>query len=309
MYICYNSPIEQEVVSAVKELTNDPKITLLYFPNYLDHGGSILKMLEVCQEEYIMLIEDDGYIFRPRAVKDGFEWIESGMADIVGSYRGSCALPIIEKAKEVWGTTNQGCNFWPNFFFIKKEHLLATDRNFNAKAWYKGDVVPGLNLVVDEEVWYGDTFVNTSLQLKGRGLRVHEVNQYHLNIDDELDAVRGRNVFDSAARWCHVGSLSSGIGGFLRDQYLKPLALRWQPVTGHEEYPKYANSEAERLELERRIAFWTMAYEQAVIDGLASKVNNFSFAYCSALSELIKHYDLQPKRIRRRINMYKELGL
>ena len=181
LYIYFNSPIEGAVVDAVEELCRDPKITFIYRDNYSDHGGGINAMLDICTEEYVMLIEDDGLVFKPRAVSDAFEWIESGQIDIVGGSRGSCALEIVEQAKQVWGTDGHGPNFWPNFFFIKKEKLMLTDRNFNAKAWYRGERVAGLGLFVDSDVMYGDTFVNTSLQLRAMQLRIRLENQYHLN--------------------------------------------------------------------------------------------------------------------------------
>ena len=187
LYIGFNSPIEETVLNYIKELCSSrPKIVLDIQIQQMDHGPTIDRLLDLCNEDYIMLIEDDGFIFKRGIVDLAFSKLESGEFDIVAGKRGSCSFEILKKAQEVYGLDyegegDQGPNFWPNFFFCSKELLLKTDRNFSAKAWKRGERIESLGLTIAEEIANGDTFVNTSLQLRRLvpSGRIAYLNQYH----------------------------------------------------------------------------------------------------------------------------------
>jgi hypothetical protein len=231
LYIYLNSPIEKPVVNYIEKIcAQRPTITLIYNPVQTDHGLAINATLDLVKEEYIMLVEDDGFIFKSGMVDQCFKYLESGQADIVGSKRGSCAFEILEAAKQKWGLDyegygDQGCNFWPCFFFCKKDLLLKTDRQFCAQAWKRGEVIEALGYMVEPEIVRGDTFVNTSLQLMAMvpQNRIVYVPQYHGSPDDIQHYEQKMNLFDGKAPWCHIGSLSSGVGGILMDEYGRSL--------------------------------------------------------------------------------------
>jgi hypothetical protein len=325
LYIGLNSPIEFSVVQYImariaksREMTGK-KIVFDYVPNQADHGPTINRLLDFVTEELVMLVEDDGFIFRSGMVDLCFRQIEEGTYDIVGSKRGSCAMEILTAARDRWGLAyegegDHGPNFWPNFFFTSKDMLLATDRNFAAKAWYRGDTVTGLDYQITDEVAYGDTFVNTSLQL--RGLipqdRILCIPQYHGHPDDVKHAEENKYLFDGKACWTHIGSLSSGVGGLLRDMHNRPLVRRLldpeQPKTVLEK--AWCQTDFEKREFERRVQWWLTFWETQSTDGFSQPMKEFYDLYGNAVLEIIKQYELSLKHIKQRQQIYSErLGL
>src|SRR5690242_15881707 len=123
LYVYMNSPIGEEVANNLKSLVaNDPKVVFHYEPQQIEHGEVINRLLDMCQEEYVMLVEDDCYIWGHGVIAQAFNLVECGKYDIVGSKRGSCGIEILQAAKAKWGLDyegmgDQGPNFWPNLFF------------------------------------------------------------------------------------------------------------------------------------------------------------------------------------------------
>lgn len=314
LYIYLNSPIEKAVVDYIRDLClKNPKNNFQYVPNQTDHGPAIDRTLDIVTEDLIMLVEDDGFIFKPGMVDFCFKKIESGDYDIVGSKRGSCNMEILTAAQAKWGLMyegegDQGPNFWPNFFFISKELLLKTDRNFSGKAWYKGEVVEGLGHTVIQEIIHGDTFVNTSLQLRGIVPieRIFIVPQYHGHPDDLDHAKRGKYLFDGQAPWTHIGSLSSGVGGVLRDDQNRQLTRRLiDPPAGTTRLPKeWCQTEAEKQEWERRVQWWLTFIER--VEGKV-EITEFANLYYNAVMQIIEQYNLSMSNIRQRQKIYKNI--
>jgi hypothetical protein len=321
LYIGLNSPIEECVVEYIKDLANNPKVTLLYLNYQADHGPVINDLLDLCKEEYIVLLEDDCFIFKKGIVDSCFAALEDGTYDIVGSKRGSCSIEISKKAQEKWalayeGEGDQGCNFWPNTFFSKKELLLKTDRNFSAKAWMRGALIEELGWVVDVDLVNGDTFVNTSLQLRAMvpGERIGYVPQYHAHPDDLRHYEQGKYLFDGKAPWVHIGSLSSGInvGGLLRDANNRPLAQRtvMQPEVETKLPVQYCQSEMEHKEFERRVQIWLTCIEYFNKESLESSskcMQEFAILYLAAVEQIINQFGLNRKEIRKRQEAFKQL--
>lgn len=323
LYIGLNSPIEENVrdyiydrIDHSRQLTNK-KIVVHYQNTMADHGPTINKLLDLVDEQYVMLVEDDGFIFKEGTVNWCFQELERGGYDIVGSKRGSCHEEITHAAFKKWGIQiegegDQGPNFWPNFFFSSKELLLKTDRNFAAKAWHKGDYIKELDYTVLSDVIYGDTFVNTSIQLRGLVLphRIRYVPQYHGHPEDLKHAEENKYLFDGKAPWTHVGSLSSGVGGVLRDEFNRPLDRRTTAIKEDKTvFPAtWCQTEMEKKEWERRLQWFSTFYEFY----RPNKVNMVDFydAYGIAIQQIIKAFGLSVKNIRRRQEVYKErLGI
>lgn len=316
LYIIFNSPIEEPVRQYIRKLcASNPKIILSEHDTQIDHGPAIDIGLDLCQEELVMLIEDDGFIFKKGQVDFCFRLLESGEFDIVGSKRGSCSFEILKKAQEVYGLDyegegDQGPNFWPNFFFSSKALLLKTDRQFGAHAWYKGAIVEQLGLTIEEEVANGDTFVSTSLQLRAMvpETRIFYIAQYHGHPEDLEHSQRGKFLFDGKAPWTHVGSLSSGISGLLRDDKDRSLAHReFAEAKEKTELPNYANTDMEKKEMERRVQWWKTFAEYFEGKAANQEMADFSNLYMNAVDQIISQYGLSRKNITNRQAVYKEI--
>lgn len=315
LYIYLNSPVEPDVVNYIRGLCLDrPKINFTYNPQQIEHGDAINNTLDLITEKHVMLIEDDAFIFKKGQVDWCFAQLESGAYDIVGSKRGSCAMEILKRAQFVWGIDysgegDQGCNFWPCYFFSEVALLKRTDRNFKAKAWFDGQTIEPLKYTVDVPVIYGDTFVNTSLQLRAMipESRIMYVPQYHAHPEDLKYYEQGVYLFDGRAPWTHVGSLSSGIGGLLKDDRNRSLARRTIDPPEHATVlnTDYCQSEMEHQEFERRVAFWITFWGYSE----EGKIKDFRQLYWEAIEQLIAQYGLRIKEIRKRQEAYRTLGL
>jgi hypothetical protein len=288
-------------------------ITLYYIDHQIEHGHAIDYALERVKEDLVMLIEDDCYIFKPGAVEKCFCYLEGHYYDVVGSKRGSCSTEISETAKNLYGLDysgagDQGCNFWPNLFFSSKKLLMETDRNFAARAWQKGETIEALNHIVGRDEVVGDTFVNTSLQILAKvpQNRIKYVPQYHGYPQDLEDYMRQQNLWDGQAEWVHVGSLSSGVGGALRDDQGRPLSRR--TIDPPNTQPMETISFADKKEWERRVQWWLTFYQTAQ-DTITDEEQDFYNQYGGAINRLISAFDLNPIHIRSRQNAYSKLGL
>ena len=314
LYVYLNSSIEKEVVDYIYDRAKRSKdVVVLYEPKMADHGESINKTLDKVKEEYLALIEDDALIFKQGMVDMCFSLLEGGKYDIVGSRRGSCALEIIEAAEKKWnipetGYGDNGPNFWPCFFFTKTAILKQTTRHFGARAWKQGENITPLSYVVAVPVVYGDTFVNTSLELRAMipEERIYYVPQYHLHPDDWRNFENSKTVFDGQAPWLHIGSLSSGVSGVLRDDFNRPLAYRTtrEPEEAFK-LENWANTEMEKREWERRLCFWLLAWDNRE----EGKITEFADAYRHAIDLVIWQYKLSIKNILKMQSMYKSLGI
>ena len=321
LYIHLNSPIEQPMVNYIMaRCSRSPRVKLIYTPQQIEHGDVINRTLDVVEEENIMLIEDDAFISKPGSVDMFFRMLEGNNSnyDIIGSKRGSCAMEILTRAKQLWGLDyegegDQGPNFWPSFFFTRKEILLKTDRNFGARAWKKGEVIPALgDYVVQDEIANGDTMVHMSLQLRAMipKERILCIPQYHGHPDDMDHFVThyAYSMFNGQATWCHIGSLSSGVGGILRDNVNRSLTRRLIDPPGQAtSLPnEWCRSDFEKREFERRVQWWLTFYEHAKP---TPDTKEFYDLYNEAIYRIIKQFSLRITEIRRRQIAYGTLGL
>lgn len=316
LYVYHNSTVEPKVFKYIREMCQSREnIVFLSHPNQIEHGEAINKTLDYVQEKYLMLVEDDAFIFKPGIVNECFDHLESGRYDIVGSRRGSCGLKILKAAQRKWGLDytgvgDRGPNFWPCYFFSEADLLRKTDRNFCARAWKSGERIEPLGMTVDndEPIVTSDTFVNTSLQLRDMvpGHRILHIPQYHGHPDDKDHWQERKFLWDGKAPWCHIGSLSSGIAGILRDGENRPLARRkLDPPAGDTILPHGPTSDFEKREYERRVQWWLSAWETRD----PQKIEEFAELYRVAINVVIEQFGLSKKRIKQRQHMYRELGI
>ncbi len=290
MYICYNGIIEPKVLEFAKKIAVHPKIEFLYVPYPLGFGLPFTTCFNASKEDLILLLEDDGYIYKKGLVDECFKLIESGEYDMVGSPRRSCSDGIWNKSKEKYnldysGIDDVGPNFWPNFFFCKRSDLLKTTLDFGGHGWAKGEYVKELDFTAENEE-AGDTFVWISMQLRALGLKAKTFNQCHA-MPEEIEEYnkKFRNWQGQPFGWIHAGSLSSGWNGFLDGKYTPtPEGYGLQ-------------------ELETRVAFWTIASDIEPFD----EIKEFKDKYVAGIIAMIEHYNLDTTRIRKKMNIYKQL--
>lgn len=319
LYIYFNSTVEKPVVDYIRErISRSKNINFTYNDLQIEHGDAIDRTLDLVTEEYVMLIEDDAFIFRSGIVDRAFKMLESGDYDIVGSKRGSCSFEILKAAEAKWGLKyegegDQGCNFWPCYFFTKTDILKKTSRRFGARAWSKGEIIEPLQLVVEAPQVVGDTFVNTSLELRAMipEDRIAYLPQYHASPDDLAHFNRQVYLFDGKAPWTHIGSLSSGVGGVLRDEHNRALTRRLiDPEKGPTQLEAWANTDGEKREWERRVTWWLKFWEY--YEGQPTPINpihDFYELYGKAVQRIINQYGLSINNIRKMQTAYKTLGL
>ena len=268
--------------------SQDPKVHIIYHPNGIGNGMPITEMTLLAKEDNVMLLEDDGFIFEPRKVDEFFRIIELGVADAVGSPRGSCG-------KEVWDGMQKkynldytaygdvGPNYWPNFFFCKREDLLKTDLNFGSKKFPKGEYFKEIDHTFTEDN-FGDTFVWADIQMRYNGVRFYNVPQFHASPtepDDKQQEIM--NWIGEAPYWIHGGSLSAGLGGYLSGNL-----------------PDLSTDGAKR-EIESRVAFWTIASDE--VEGFTE----FKKEYKAGIEELVVNGKLEKDRINDKISLYRQL--
>lgn len=290
-YICYNNHcgVPQEVVDEfIKTAEKDPKVKLLYYPTGIGNGAPINKMLDICTEDLVMLLEDDGFIFSAGIVDECFKRIESGEVDAVGSARFSCGFEVSKLLKLKYelnyeGRGDKGPNFWPNFFFCKADDLRKTDQNFASYSFEVGKFYPELAGTITEEGQYGDTFVWACIQLRHLGVRFGEVEQKHAAPYEFDDRLNSKGNWVSLIRWLHGGSLSTSWGGYLSGAK-----------------PNYT-SDMGMQEIETRVAFWTICSNEVI------GFDSFKEQYRQGIQDLMKTSELRRDRINLKIEIYKEL--
>ena len=314
LYIILNSTIEIEMVNYIYRLIEGhDNIILTYIDHQIEHGDGINMALEMVKEELIMLVEDDCYIFKPGKIDECFRAIEDGQYDVVGSKRGSCSEEISAVSRDKYnldygGHGDTGCNLWPNLFFSSKQLLIETDRNFKARRWQVGEMIEPLQHMVMSDDVVGDTFVNTSIQILAKvpQSRIKYIPQYHGYAHDLDDYLRSQNLWDGHCPWVHVGSLSSGVGGSLRDDRNRPLTQRKLPNV--QTSPIAPISDNDKKEWERRVQWWLTFYQTAQ-PTITENEQDFYNQYGGAVTRLIETLALSMQHIRSRQNAYAKLGL
>lgn len=316
LYIYYNSPIEKAVADWVQSvITKNSKVNWQYLPNFSDHGPAINRMLEICEEEHIVLLEDDTFIFRQGLLNGYFNLIETRDFDIIGSQRGCISQQVLAAAGQKFGKEvvedngfgDAGVGFWPTMFFTAKENLLATDRHFGAKAWNEGDFIEELGITIDAPT-SGDTFVWTSIQLLAKKLKFATIRSCHGRGEDILHWKSNQNIFDGQCSYVHIGSLSSGISGFLLDDQGRSLSNRSQPEALPKSLPDFGRNVSEVWEIERRLQWWARSLDFCEKKyKFPKEVAEFAKQYRGAINRAMGHYLIHPKSILQRQVAYNEL--
>ncbi|MCK9371068.1 hypothetical protein M0R04_14245 [Candidatus Dojkabacteria bacterium] len=284
VYICFNTEMDRSLIPELfSRLIPDKKVSVIYQPHQLGYGEPIREMVHVAREDLLLLLEDDGFIYTPGIISEIFKGIENNEYDLAGSPRRSCTDGIWDRAKELFnlnyeGVGDKGPNFWPNFFFCKREDLLKTNQNFGSLGIAPGEYYEPLDYTFTEQQ-AGDTFVDTSLQLRKMGLRIKEIPQHKASPTEMEDrGNRTGNWISGKPPYIHGGSLSSGYSwnGFL---------LGRQPIV-------------DKHETETRVAWWRIASE---VEGF----DEFKKIYLEGIKNLTAQLD--DRLIETKYKIYKEL--
>ena len=283
--------VPQDVIQEFcSKITADPKVHLIYHPRGIGNGRPITEMTLVSREDLVMLLEDDGFIFDSGIVSKCFQDIESDLCDAVGSPRFSCGTEIGEALQKKYnldysGYGDQGPNFWPCFFFCKREDLLKTDLDFSSKTFLPGEYSKEMDHTF-KEVNHGDTFVWTCIQMRANGVRFHHIPQVKADpYELESKERKEMNWYPQfqPVKWIHGGSLSAGWGGYLSGRVPD------------------VSADISKREIESRVAFWVIASD--VIDGF----EEFKVQYRAGIEQLITQADLDRGKIQAKVKFYKEL--
>lgn len=285
VYINFNTEMDRDFIpELISRVIPDKKISVIYHPYQLGFGEPIRQMIHIAKEDLILLLEDDGFIYTSGVISEIFKGIENNEYDIAGSPRRSCGQEIWDRAKELFnlnyeGEGDRGPNLWPNFLFCRRSDLLKTDLNFGSVAFKPGDYYEVLDYTFKEED-AGDTFVNTSLQLRKMGLRIKEIPQHKASPNEIPErANKTGNWIKGKPPYIHAGSLSSGYSwnGFL---------LGRQPIV-------------EKNDIETRVAFWRLALD--LVEGF----DEFKEIYKEGIEKLTAQ--LNEAQINAKYNTYREL--
>lgn len=305
LIIVANTPSLESLQYLEQRVKDFPHILFIPIDHQIEHGDAIKVGLEHVKTKYVGLIEDDGFVVRKGAIGSAFSALNENIR-IVGSKRGSCASEILKKAQRKYelsyeGYGDQGPNFWPCFFFTETE-LLRGVSNYAAKFWPRGSQIAGLDGVCMEDC-YSDTFVEASLELRTKvsNEQIEYRYQGHAHPADLEHYEENSHIFNGMTEWIHIGSLSSGFHGLLRNEYGKVLARRFQDDVQGIELQNAPSNDSEKMEYERRVQMWLTAYDnrqQGYLEDLAHD-------YWWGLNNIVAQFHLSMKRILRRQVIYK----
>lgn len=88
LWICFNNHAATPpdvVAEFLGVVSRDPKVRIIYHPVGCGNGRPITEMTLLSKEDYVMLLEDDGFIFNSGIVNKCFQKIESDLCFIAGT--------------------------------------------------------------------------------------------------------------------------------------------------------------------------------------------------------------------------------
>jgi len=293
IYINYNNHcgVPKEVAAeCISILVKDPKVNIIYHPRGKGNGFPVTEIVRCCDQDLIMLCEEDGFIFDPGYVNSCFQKIESDLTDVIWSPRFSCGVEVGEAAQKKYNLSYNGYGDtgpwgWPNFMFVKRSDLLRTDLDFGSHTWQQGEYSKELNHTF-KEINHGDTAVWMCVQLRALGLRVDTVPQHHASPYEIQDKEKGEQNWHKATQpfhWIHAGSLSTSWGGYLSDR------------------TPDVSAEISKYEIETRCAFWQICAEET------TGFESFKSEYLQGIDALIERAGLSRERVNQKISLYRKV--
>jgi len=326
-----NSPLltdTQQATNAVtkylRDMFEDQNVSRIFYTHYTDHGEAIrIGLSYIPNDANVMLIEDDCIVLKPEAIRDCFILLENNPDMLVASPRHSCSNEIIDRATEKFGLLKAPCqevgvNFWPSFFFSKKEVLAETDQVFGAKSWQAGEYCEPLDYTF-KEFANGDTFVNTSLQIRAKHNKIALINQGHLHQHDDQFYTMKKSGSDQFCgiwswpdpAWVHIGSLSMCLQTMLLDG-------EGYPLDGSGNKRSLDDLNMASKDIYAQATFWVRKF---VFEFANSNMPDWGFKnlerlgskfvdnYSNAVVRIMKYLNIDESWFLNRMLMYAELGL
>lgn len=261
LYICVDNwcgRIGNVMNYVERRFKEHPKVVWIHFNSYtLGHGEAIKKCLDVCEEDLVVLLENDSYIYEKGLLDIFFTAIETGACDAVGSPKGSaCSYELYQASIRKFGNPklSTGCHgphFDPCFFFVKRSDLLKTDQYFGNRKFPKDKYIKEVDWTPQDDQ-YTDTFDWMSIQLRAMGLKFCYVPQ--CRVTHYLGRMRDMPHFG----WVHIGGLAHGC-------HLSSML-------------NSSNLPTNILENEKNIAFWKIAVDLEDYDEIATYKRTYSSA-------------------------------
>lgn len=287
LYVVINGEMPPGVSNELKDKLFDDKVIVIQTASFVSHGEAIKKFLSFCDEEYVVLLEDDLIIFKKGELDEYFMRLENKDVAMVGSERMSCHPDIAALAKKMFrldysGKGDVGCSFWPCFLFINKDDLEYCE-NYGA-------------------THLGDTFVYASFILRNKfSLKdILTVPQYHLSPIDDFLKQEKESIFDGECGYLHIGSLSAGMENTLVDK--DDIPLRFFGRSSPKSIFVPPQTEQEKMELERRVIFWRRAHIMN-----PDAFGSFGKEYFLAIQRLVDRCGLNVDRMYSFESMYEEV--
>lgn len=306
LYICLNSGLDNVVLNWVAEQYTKLGCHVIVKNTYLNHGRAIRECLETCTEQYVLLLEDDFYILRSGQVDRLFKVVESGKADAVASLRASCGQELhkqLVKRFNLVGAESLEPNFWPCLFLSDKKHLLNTSQWFDSYNFTEGKYYKELDWT-PPSMESGDTFVRTSIELRGMGLKFHLEPQHRNTTNDLFSYPQGRGMFTQNLPWTHFGSSSTSLNGSLLDENDCSLGNKH---AGKKCSSPVIQDEHIREDYERRVALWKLCFDRFPIAKEKNTPTYFNDIYSKALNKLIDSCNLNREKIGTFQSIYKNV--
>src|SRR3990167_6731078 len=302
--------IEPRFLEFISDLVSGhPKVKFKYI-NKGGYGGAQTELTQDAQGDYLLYMEEDCWIDKPGAIDKWFKKLEDGTYDIADSPRTAINMDVHKREEEVFGLLknrfDEGCNFWPNLFFARKDLMMKTDLDFMSKDWKQGQYIKELDYNILEDGTGADTQSWISIQLRAMTNKIGLVPQYkaYPHIDDQLFASKDWTFSPEAGR-VHAGSLSSALYNYLRLENGVPIGFKNKPDA--QPMPTYAPiaHDIERQDYHLRVAMWTICMEYAW-DQLKG-MDDFRQDYQNGILKIAKDLDLDWDDINRRVGIYKTL--
>lgn len=277
--------IKQYIVDTYSKLPN----VSVFFSEKAGLTSSFETPFKRCKHTHFAYIQEDAFVYRKGEVARCFEAVESGQVDIVASPM-YCYSAILNElmsgatgAKEPY-LHNLGFAFWQNFFFSSIDTIRKTNCDFDVKQYRQGEMIPYLNREAPETVSL-DVMAEISFQLRVMGKRIKYVSQ-GLGVNDLCYYPLDVNF------WQHVNSLSSITMYLVNETSLPPV--------GDE-------STGLKTELERRVAWWSVAIENHMVPANHTPMLEYWERYTGMIHKIVNNYKLDVGIIKNRMEIIERL--
>ncbi len=250
LHVLCNGQQDGEAVDEIRRMVEALDGRLTVNEHRMIHGHAIRELVEGCDADLIVLLEDDAYVREAGALQSDCDGIRRGETDVYATPRGGMDPEIEQAARAAFADHdllspegNSGPGLWPCFVFCRRHDLVErTSMLLESWTWRPGERVPGIGYrIPDGKQMTTDTFAIAAFELRAAGLRITPVPQFK--------ELWNKNLWPSGCPWFHVGGLSNG-------DFLSPS---WD---GGQAREGIAGS-AEGLDWAHRIWWWKRAIDTA----------------------------------------------